>query len=97
LALVRAILKFAVSNGHLTASPTDRLGRGKLMLPIEATKLAPPIERPEDVGRLLETIRAARPDRFAFFATLVYTGLRKGEALGLRWEDVDLARRIVTV
>jgi integrase len=97
LALTRAILKFAVSNGHLTASPTDRLGRGKLMLPIEATKLAPPIERPEDVGRLLETIRAARPDRFAFFAVLVYTGMRKGEALGLRWEDIDLARRIVTV
>jgi hypothetical protein len=57
LALVRTILKFAASHGHIAASPTDRLGRGKLMLPIEKPKLAPPIEKAEDVGRLLEAIR----------------------------------------
>jgi len=33
---------FAVANGHTAASPTDRLGRGKLMVPLEKTKLAPP-------------------------------------------------------
>lgn len=37
------------------------------------------------------------PTRYALFATLVYLGLRKGEALGLRWSDVDLEQRIVTV
>lgn len=114
LALVRAILKFAVTNGHLAASPTDRIQRKKFMLPVEKPKLAPPIERAEDVGRLLEAIRgsdaaltpstqgprprsAGRPDRYALFATLVYTGMRKGEACGLRWADVDLSRRIITV
>ena len=97
LALVRAILRFAVANGHIAVSPTERLGRGKLMLPVEKAKLAPPIEKGEDVGRLLEAIRKIRPDRFALFATLVYTGMRKGEACGLRWRDVDIERRIVTV
>jgi hypothetical protein len=33
LALVRSILRFAVANGHIAQSPTDRIGRGKLMLP----------------------------------------------------------------
>jgi integrase len=102
LALVRVVLRFAVANGHITASPTDRLGRGKLMLPIEKTKLAPPIERPEDVGRLLSVLRElgdelSRPELHPLFAALAYTGLRRGEALGLRWADVDLDRRMLTV
>ena len=97
LALVRAILRFAVANGHINVSPTERLGRGKLMLPIEKGKLAPPIDRPEDVGRVLGQIRHARPDRFGLFATLLYTGMRKGEACGLRWSDIDLERRIINV
>jgi integrase len=97
MALVRGILRFAVANGHIAASPTDRLGRGKLMLPVEKTKLAPPIVKGEDVGRVLDAVREIRPDRHALFATLVYTGMRKGEACGLRWADVDLERRIITV
>jgi integrase len=102
LALVRALLRFAVANGHIAASPTDRLGRGKLMLPIEKTKMAPPIQHPEDVGRLLAVIReigdeSNRVDLHPFFALLAYTGLRRGEALGLRWSDVDLDRRLITV
>jgi integrase len=102
LALARSILRFAVANGHISASPTDRLGRGKLMLPIEKAKLAPPIEHAEDVGRLLATLRALgdemnRPDLHPMFSLLVYTGLRRGEALGLRWSDLDLDRRMITV
>jgi integrase len=102
MALVRSILRFAVANGHLSASPTDRLGRGKLMLPVEKAKLAPPIEHAEDVGRLLAAIRdmgdeLTRPELHPLFALLVYTGVRRGEALGLRWSDVDLERRMITV
>ena len=97
MALVRSILRFAVANGHLNVAPTERLGRGRLMLKVEKAKLAPPIERPEDVGRLLEAIRAARPDRYALFATFLFTGMRKGEACGLTWDCVDFGRRIIAV
>jgi integrase len=31
------------------------------------------------------------------FAFLLLTGARRGEASGLRWEDVDLVRRVVTI
>jgi integrase len=33
---------------------------------------------------------------YPLFALLAYTGVRRGEALGLRWADVDLDRRILT-
>lgn len=102
LALVRSILRFAVANGHIFTSPTDRIGRGKLMLPVERTKLASPIEKPEDVWRLLAAIgqigdETNRPGLYPLFALLVYTGLRRGEALGLRWCDMDLDRRMIIV
>jgi hypothetical protein len=41
LRLLRSILKFAAATGYIPASPTDRIGRGKLMLPVEEPKLAP--------------------------------------------------------
>jgi hypothetical protein len=82
LALVRSILRFAVANGHIVASPTDRLGRGKFMLPVEKTKLAPPIERAEDVGRVLAALRdigeeARRPWLSPLFSLLAYTGAER--------------------
>ena len=37
-------------------------------------------------------LRAARGERFeALYVLAVYTGLRQGELLALRWSDVDLA------
>jgi integrase len=97
MSLVRSILRFAVLQRHIAAAPTEKLGRGYLMLEVEETKLDPPIEKPEDVARLLEAIREIRPDRYAMFATLIGTGMRKGEACGLRWENVDFNRRIIKV
>jgi integrase len=57
-------------------------------------KKVPDYLRPEEVGPVL----AALPDRWrSLFATAIYTGMRKGELLGLRKSDVDLERRLVTV
>lgn len=43
---------------------------------------------PEDVPKFLEA--AAETPYYAFFYTLLYTGMRRGEALALRWKNVDL-------
>lgn len=97
LALVRAILRRAAVHGQIAASPTGRMARGTLMLPVEGKKLQPPIERREDVGRLLEAIREIRPSRHAMFATFLYTGCRKGEISALTWQDVDFEARMIHV
>ena len=45
------------------------------------------IWKPAHLGRFLD---AAADDRlYALFSVIAYCGLRRGEAVGLRWEDID--------
>ena len=47
---------------------------------------------------VLRVLQAASPTRYSAILTLIATtGLRKGEALGLLWEDVDLERGTLRV
>ena len=48
-------------------------------------------------GELDRTAISRAGQRRALLATLVFAGLRIGEALSLRWRDVDLARGTITV
>lgn len=51
----------------------------------------------DGAGELDRRARAQRGQRRALLATLVYAGPRIGEALSLRWRDVDLARGTITI
>ena len=52
------------------------------------------IADPAEAERLLQALSAAdRP----LWATALYAGLRRGELMGLRWSDVDLARGVLEV
>ncbi len=62
--------------------------------PRRVPKRKPDFLRIDEVPRVL----AAVPLRWrALFATAVYTGLRKGELLGLRKTDIDLSSRLIIV
>ena len=50
---------------------------------------------PEELGTFLDAL-AGHPYA-AYFETVAMTGLRRGEAAGLRWSDVDLDRGVITV
>lgn len=49
----------------------------------------------EQLGEFLDAVRDHRT--YAFFHLIGLAGLRRGEALGLRWEDVDLDRDRVRI
>ena len=70
----------------------------------------PPIDKPrldeqdyqwlrtkEQIRKLLLAAKDETPGTMEFYATALYTGMRAGELCGLRWEDVDLDRRLITV
>jgi integrase len=52
------------------------------------------IAAPAEAELLIAALRARdRP----LWATAMYAGLRRGELMGLRWEDIDLARGVIEV
>ena len=51
----------------------------------------------EEVSRLLDAAMVEGWPVYALYATAIYTGMRAGELAGLRWDDVDLKTRLITV
>ncbi len=64
------------------------VARGLKGLPPARSKQEVRVLTPEQVRSLLEAAKGAR--YHALFTLALYTALRQGELLGLRWEDVDL-------
>jgi integrase len=88
-ATLRSAFADAVREGLIMVNPAAlariESGRRPKVRPLE----------PAELGRLLDHLAA--DDLGALFETLAATGLRRGEALGLRWFDVDLERGVITV
>ncbi len=91
LSLLRSMLNLAVEHDWLLSAPKVRLPKAP-ELDYEWLKSE------DDMRKLLEAARATDyPGLVEFYATALYTGMRAGELCGLRWEDVDLERRLITV
>src|SRR5437899_2036777 len=83
LIALRQILRYAVRQGWIGANPVDCLEPGEKP---SGKRSEVRILDERDLGRL---VAHAGPYR-VLFAFLPYCGLRIGEALGLRWCDVNL-------
>ena len=51
----------------------------------------------EEARTLISVAQEFEPGFAPFLDLLFATGLRKGEALGLKWSDIDFDRRVITV
>ena len=88
LARLRTALNLALKHGRIlrnVAALVDmpRSGRRKVAAPTS-----------EDVRRLLDAVKGDHLE--AIVTVALALGLRRGEILGLRWEDIDLEKRIAT-
>jgi len=87
LTLLGNLLQRAVEGGHLTLNPVRAVRRAPLPRRAEVRPLAP---------TTIEAMRAASTPRDRMLISLLaYSGLRPGEALGLRWSDVRDRRTIL--
>jgi integrase len=86
---LRVIYRRAVSRGDVTVNPTTALE-----LPAVEGK-RDRIATPKEAAQLVAALPTVA-DR-ALWSTALYAGLRRGEIMALRWEDVDLKARVLRV
>jgi len=75
-------LKNAIKTGLLSRNPLDMVDPPK----VERHEMKTMTE--EDISRFLNEAR--KGDYYSLFYIYLFTGIRRGEALSLRWSDVDL-------
>ena len=90
LQYVRSIFAFAVDNDLILKSPvlSSIKAAGSTADEVEALS-------DQECAELLEAVRDTRA--YLFVELILYTGLRRGEALGLMWSDIDFARAELNV
>ncbi len=100
IATLAAVLEVAVEYDLIGRNPA--LGRRR-RLRVQAPR-RPWLDRADHIVALLDgaqeldrEARTGRGQRRALLATLVFAGLRVGEALALRWESIDLDRGTLVV
>ncbi len=84
-------LKQAERWGYMTKNPTDVVDP-----PIVRTEEVMPLTR-EEARSLLDTVSEAGNRLEALYVVALHTGLRQGELLALRWEDLDLEAKTLQV
>ena len=90
---VHATLRSALTSAHRQQLVAFNAA-ANLDLPAAARPKVRPWE-PAELGRFLDSIGGNR--LAPLFELIAATGLRRGEACGLRWSDVDLGRGVVVV
>jgi integrase len=90
LRVLRRVLNFARERGVPACPATFKLlpERGKDRLRAWTAK---------EIGALLEACTKTSPDILPLIVFLVNTGARKGEALALTWDHIDLDRRMIHI
>jgi integrase len=92
-ATLRALLSAAVEDDVMRSNPAAGLGRSLKLSrsSAERAERVRALDR-DQLARFLEAAREKAPRLYALFFLMSRTGLRLGETLGLRWEDINLEK-----
>jgi integrase len=94
LRIFRMILADAGAEFDLPRNPCERIRH----LPVKGYDDANPnILSASELARVVEAMQRRSYQSYALCLTLALTGLRKGEATALRWEDLDYGTGIIRV
>jgi integrase len=99
LSTFRRVLHLAEREGKIERNPASRIG--ELMRQVDRRSATETKEvqfwGPEEVQTLLAVAKQHEPRFEPLLLLLLSTGMRRGEALGLRWSDVDFEQHALTI
>ena len=93
LILLRSILDAAMEEGILASNPA----RSKLLTIPSRRKRERKALTLEEVTDILANLPKLEMQERRYMLCLIFTGARRGEILGLQWEDIDFAAKLVHI
>ena len=87
---LRSIFKAAEENGLVAKSPVSSMLKANGKATPEKTALTP-----QESQALLERVENHRAK--TFLLTALHTGMRRGEIVALKWEDIDFENKVIHV
>jgi len=90
---LKAIFKSAVKDGYLRNNPADD---DRIMIPSKKKTKRNALELEQVRGIIASLDKLKLQDR-RYMALLLFTGMRRGEVLGLRWQDIDFEDAMIHV
>ena len=99
LSTLRRVLNLAVRDGLIAQNPANGIGRLISRVTRSGATEVAQVQAwtREEVETLLRVAEEHEPRFAVLLRFLLSTGARRGEALGLRWEDLDFDRGRITI
>ena len=89
--MISSMLHTAVEWGLILSNPCDRTK------PPRVEKKEPKYLDEVQAAKLLDLLETEREDYRTMIRLLIFTGMRRGELLGLQWSDVDFERKTLQI
>jgi integrase len=91
---ISGVFNLAIDDDVIAANPAHRLG--KIFRVKNLQEEIDPLTR-EELASLLQAFRDYYPGHYPLALTIARTGLRLGEAIALKWGDIDFKGRFIIV
>ena len=92
LTFISDVMTYAIRCGLITDNPCRNV------ITVKTEKKDKEIYSTEEIVELLEDLNENAPMNYhVFFHLLIFYGLRKGEALGLEWKDIDFDNQTLSI
>ncbi|MGG5369356.1 tyrosine-type recombinase/integrase [Enterococcus sp. AZ196] len=97
IGMTTSIFKYAISLRLIRSNPMDGVIRPKRKKRIDEERYVAPYYDKEELLLFLDVVKKYPDPLYPMFHILAFTGLRKGELLGLRWKDIDFENETLSV
>ncbi|MGL5301447.1 MAG: tyrosine-type recombinase/integrase [Weissella confusa] len=93
---LRQLFKYALLHEVIFRNPFDVIDRPKKINTKRERKFENFLNG-EQLSRFLNYWKSQRIERYAYFRLMAYTGLHRGEALALTWDDIDFKNQTLRI